>query len=260
MHPQRTQFRVELRLVVVLLVAGTILCAPLESPASTPFQPGEQLEFKVYFEFVLGGTAVMAVKPAEMVDGRSCILLESTARSTPTVDMMYKVRDRIRSWLDVPARCTRRYAKELREGSHRDEKLVEYFPEQRRANLTSDPTQPKKTIEVDSGMVDVLAAFYTMRQETLEVGKSLFIDVHDITKQYKLEVKVLGRERVEVPAGEFDCFVVEPLLKSSGIFRKEGSLQIWVTDDEYKMPVLMKSRLYFGRVWAKLTKFKRGIG
>jgi len=41
---------------------------------------------------------------------------------------------------------------------------------------------------------------------------------------------------------------VEPMLKSSGIFRQKGKLTIWLTDDEYKIPILMKSKILVGSV------------
>jgi hypothetical protein len=223
-----------------------------------PFHVGEKLEFKVYFEFVLGGGASMSVQGIEEIDGHRCLKFVSEARSTSTVDIMYKVRDKIESWRDIELGFSRRYAKHLREGKYSDDKLVEYKQEDSLAIMHKKTDKPGDTLAIIPPVQDIMSAFYYFRQCTLEVGKSLSIPLHDIDKQYVLEVKVLRKETIEVPAGTFDCFVVEPQLKSSGIFRREGSLQIWMTDDQYRMPVLMQSKLYFGRVWAKLVSYKRG--
>ena len=42
-------------------------------------------------------------------------------------------------------------------------------------------------------------------------------------------------------AGSFDCFVVEPITQSVGLFKHEGRLRVWLTADRLRMPVLMKA-------------------
>ncbi|MFC2150535.1 DUF3108 domain-containing protein [Calditrichota bacterium] len=225
----------------------------------SPIQVGERLDFKVYFEFVLGGDASMSVKKIEKIDGHDCFHFVSEAHSTRTVDMFYKVRDKVESWQDIDEGVSRRYVKHLREGRHKDDKRVEYNPEEAGALVYKGENDGEPdTVKIEGNIQDVLSAFYDVRRYDLEIGKSVNISVHDIDKQYVLEVQVLRKETITVPAGEFECFVVEPLLMSSGIFRKEGNLQIWLTADEYKMPVLMRSKLYFGSVWAKLVGYRRG--
>ena len=236
---------------------------PIYLPAETapdkmPYQVGERLDFKVYLGFVLGGDAHMSVEEIELIDGRPCYKIVSEARSTPTVDLFYKVRDRIVSWRDVSGNFSRRYDKHLREGHWKDDKRVEYKPENGITLLYKGSNEQADTMKLDGLVQDVLSAFYYVRTKDLEVGKSIWIDVHDIDKRYDLEVQVIRKERLNVPAGKFDCFVVEPLLMSSGIFRREGDMQIWISDDENKLPVMMRSKLYFGSVWAKLERYRLG--
>jgi len=230
----------------------------LAEKSQNTFKAGECLDFKIYFEFILGGKSRMAVEGIEEVDGYPCYHIVSTARSTKTVDMFYKVRDKVETWRDVKGGFSRRYSKKLHEGRYKCDKRVEYFPDDSTAFLYRKLEAPAETLNVIGTVQDVLSAFYEFRTLDLRIGKSDWIDIHDINKRYDLEVRVLRRETIEVPAGKFKCFVIEPLLKSSGLFRKEGIMQIWLTDDEHRMPVLMKSKLYFGRVWAKLVKYKLG--
>jgi hypothetical protein len=46
--------------------------------------------------------------------------------------------------------------------------------------------------------------------------------------------------------------VVQPFLKYEGIFRQQGDVWIWLTDDEYLMPVLVKSKIAIGTIDAVL--------
>ena len=77
-------------------------------------------------------------------------------------------------------------------------------------------------------------------------------------KQYHLEAKVLERETVNVEAGSFDCYVVEPITQSVGLFQHEGQLKVWLTADRLRMPVLMKSKILVGSISAELTDYKLG--
>ncbi len=245
-------------LTLMLMISLQVTTLQAQNNKDLPFKIGERLNFKIYFEFVLGGEARMEVEAVETVNGYPCLRIVSEAKSTRTVDNFYKVRDKIITWRDVESGYSRKYVKVTREGKYKDDKKVEYFPEVNRVALTRKADALPEMLILDKPVHDVLAAFYQVRLYDLEVGKPVFIDMHDIDKQYPLEVRVHRKERIEVPAGTFDCVVVEPLLQSSGIFRKEGSLQIWLTDDEFHMPIQMQSQLYFGRVWAKSTEFKRG--
>lgn len=241
--------------ILFWLWLGDLRGEPSSYP-SLPFSLGERLDFKLYLEFILGGSATMAVEGIEEVDGKPCYRLVSQAQSTPTVDLFYKVRDRIESCRDLNAGYSRRYIKRLREGKWKEDKRVLYKPEEGKVYLSRTEDALPETLKLTSPVYDILNAFYQVRTQRLEVGRSLYLDVHDIDKTYRLEVKVHRKEVVEVPAGKFNCFVIEPMLQSSGIFRREGSMLIWLTDDHRRLPVMMASKLYFGSVWAKLVSFK----
>jgi hypothetical protein len=82
------------------------------------------------------------------------------------------------------------------------------------------------------------------------------IDVYDAKKIWPLVVNIEKRETVKVPAGKFDCFRVEPILRQPGIFVSKGKkLQVWMTADAVHMPVLMRSEVFIGHVSAELVSY-----
>jgi hypothetical protein len=50
--------------------------------------------------------------------------------------------------------------------------------------------------------------------------------------------------------------VVEPFLRGPALFQQKGRVTVWVTDDEYRMPVLVKSKVVIGAVSAVLKSYK----
>ncbi|HDH58008.1 MAG TPA: DUF3108 domain-containing protein, partial [Bacteroidetes bacterium] len=97
------------------------------------------------------------------------------------------------------------------------------------------------------------------RLQPIEVGQSVYIQVHDIRKTYPLKVDILARETVETPAGIFDCIKVEPVLESAGIFKSKGRIFLWFTDDERRMPVILKAKVLIGSITAYLKEYKPGM-
>ena len=69
---------------------------------------------------------------------------------------------------------------------------------------------------------------------------------------------MLKKETVKTDAGKFKCIVVEPQFRGAGIFVSKGKdLKVWLTDDEYKMPVKMTVEVFIGSVSAELLDYKR---
>ena len=75
-------------------------------------------------------------------------------------------------------------------------------------------------------------------------------------KVYPLDVVFLGKERVSVSAGTFDCIILEPKVREGGLFKSEGSIIVWLTDDELKVPVKVKTKVLIGSIDAELTGYE----
>ncbi len=225
---------------------------PGRSPAIVP---GERLEFSVGWGPVKAGTAVMEIQGIRRFEGRLAYHVVSTAISNAVMDRIYPVRDRIVSLMDVNDLTTLYFEKHLREGRFRSDQSVR-FDHERGVAVYQDGEE----VELESASYDVLAAFYRVRAMPLEPGAEFLLDSFDNRKRYSISVRVTGRERVTVPAGTFDCIVLEPALKSGALFKHEGRLSVWITDDERRIPVLMRSRLSLGSVSVELTGYHRPDG
>lgn len=218
------------------------------------FGVGERLVFSVGWEFVNAGTAVMEIPEIVKLDGKKCYHIVSTAKSNKFFSLFFNVDDRVESFMDVHGLYSWRYDKRLREGKFKADVSMVFDQKNQLAIYDAG----KDTLEVPPHAQDVLSAFYFVRTQKLTVGRSIFVENHTDKKNYPLEVRVLRKERVKVPAGEFDCVVVEPILKTPGIFEQKGSLTVWLTDDEVKMPVLMKSKVVIGSIVTELTSYQLG--
>jgi len=183
---------------------------------------------------------------------RPCYLIVSTANSNKFFSSFYKVEDRVESVIDATGIYSWFFEKKLSEGSYRATKSYNFDQLNHKVYYDND------TLDIPFFVQDALSILYYARTLDLKVGKSIFIDNFTDGKLYPLELKVIQKETISVKAGKFDCIVVEPLLLSSGIFKHEGRLKVWLTDDQLKMPVLMKSKVLVGSISAELTDYKLG--
>jgi hypothetical protein len=221
--------------------------------APAPFGPGERFVFSIDYGPVNAGEASLEVRGLVETGGHACYLIESRASSNRFFSAFYMVRDRVVSHIDVQRLYSRWFAKRLREGDYRQNVEISFDQAAGKAHYADG-----RTFDTMPGIHDVLSAFYYVRTLPLEPGRTYHVDTHSSRKNYPLEVIVHGRERVKVPAGEFDCLVVEPMIIGDGLFQHEGKLTIWMTDDARRMPVLMKTKVKVGSIDASLKEFSAG--
>jgi Protein of unknown function (DUF3108) len=216
------------------------------------FGTGEKLTFTIGWKMVKVGEAVMEVNDVFDHQDRPVYKIRTLAKSFPFFDSFFQVRDTAESWIDVEGLFTWRFRKALHEGNY-DSNIDQDYDQTRNIVYSKDTI-----FSVPKYVQDVLSALYYVRALDLNIGDTIFLDNFSKINCYPLEVIVHAKEIIEVPAGKFKCIKVEPLLKAAGIFKHEGTLSVWLTDDRLKMPVLMKSKVLVGSIYAELTDYSIG--
>lgn len=232
---------------------STVVVKPVEREIdNVAFGVGEKFTFDINYGFINAGTATMEVANLIEYNDRPCYRIESRANSNSFFSTFYPVDDRIESVIDAVGMFSWRFEKNLREGNYRADRMYEFDPYKQLVFYQKD------TIETPPAMQDALSVLYYVRTQKLKVGQTIFLDNFTDGKLYPLEVRILEEETITVEAGTFDCLVLEPLTQSVGLFKNEGSLKVWVTNDRLKMPVLMKSKILVGSISAELTDYQLG--
>ncbi len=225
----------------------------LGAPAR-PIRPGESLKFTVQYGVIHAGYAYLEVPEIKDWGGHTVYSLVARAESNSFFSHIYKVRNRIESYWDKDGHFSRRYAENRHEGKYHSKQEITFDYVAREAKYDDGAM-----LAVPAEVQDALSSFYYTRTQPLPIGGSIVFDYHASKKTQPLEVRILGRERVKVPAGTFDCIAIEPMLKAGGIFKNKGRLVIWITDDDRRMPVLMKSKVLIGSISVVLTEMKPGV-
>ena len=247
------------RLFLALLVMGLTGAVLADAQGSAvaaqplPFAPGEVSRFSIRFGAIRAGSATLSVKDTVTIGGDLTYHLESRAQSSKFFSTFFKVDDIVESWWSVDRRVPVAFEQHIREGKYKKDESIRFDYGDSLAH--SSKGSPK---ELGANPQDILSSFYFVRASRLAPGDELMINSHSAGKRSELKVRVLKRERIKVPAGTFDCVVVEPMLKSAGLFKQKGKLTIWLTDDSRRMPVLMRTKVAVGAIEARLEEYKPG--
>jgi hypothetical protein len=248
----------------VTLAAALVALASLREPVALPFGPGERVTLKITYARLLAGRATASVSEGE-VDGRKVLRFVTTARSQGFFAWLFRFRvnDHTAADWDPESGCSLAIEKHLREGRAERDQRVRFDPVAGVAEV-EDRKIAEKRFEVEPCSLDVLSAFFVTRLRGVPEQGELTLPVFDNGKRYRLAVRFLGRERLDLPSPfgkKTPTIVVEPLLlEGTGLFVKEGRLKIWLTDDARRVPVRMRSKVAIGSVSADLEKYEAGEG
>lgn len=234
---------------IIILLA---LCSALYPVA---FKDGEKLTFKVKYGIVSAGEAVLEAK-SSTYQGNPVWHLSTTAKTYSFFDPFFKVRDKVESWWDKNTLLPYKYSKILQEGSYRQQR-IHTFDQQGRSTYYQkwsykDEAWTNEAQELPFTTQDMLSAFYSVRNLDLRPGKAVNVNITSDGRSVPTEIAVHRREKVQSIFGTIDCLVIEPRVKSDAIFKQSGNIQIWVSDDAYKIPVKLQSAVTFGSFVATL--------
>ncbi len=208
--------------------------------------------YNIYWSGIKAGEATLSYENTP--EG---IAITSRAQSAPFISIFYKVDDLSQSIL-APDGHPNKYTVKIREGSRKRDKVT-YFSAKSESNAqkviyTDKLNNERVEFNLEKQAFDPLSAAYEISRRKLRPGRSEYIDIFDNKKVYNTEVQVLGKERISTPAGEFDTILIKPLLKSEGIFIQKGEIYIWLTDDEKRIPVMIKSKVKIGSVTVQMVE------
>ncbi|HSU16394.1 DUF3108 domain-containing protein [Longimicrobium sp.] len=224
-------------LAAVVVLAGAGRMQEGARAARLPFASGERAEYQVKLGALSVGSGYVEIAGMETIGGAQTF--HARMRVSGGVPLA-RVDDRYESWIDAQGLFSRRFIQDVHEVRYRRNRTYDFDPARR--TFRRPDNGETGTIPTDKPL-DELSFMYYARTLPLEVG-----DTYTLTRYFKesgnpVVLRVVRKETVTVPAGRFRTVVVQPTIRTSGIFGEGGRAEIYFTDDERRIPVLIKSRV-----------------
>ncbi len=205
--------------------------------AEVPFGPGERLEYDVKMGVFSVGEATLEVEGVDTVRGHpSYHVSMSLEGGIP----LARVDDYFQSWLDAEMLISRRFHQQIREAGYESDRHYEILPEEGRWERTDADDGGEMTTNFP---LDDISFVYYVRTLDLTPGKEYRFDRYFKEDGNPVVVQVVGRDRIEVPAGTFETVVVRPVIQTDGLFGEGGEAELHFTDDEDHYLVYMRVKI-----------------
>jgi hypothetical protein len=214
---------------------------PGDDAAEVPFGAGEKSSFEVRFGSIKVGSGSLEVLGVETVRGREAW---HTSFNVQGGTFFYRVNDSYESWIDTQNLNSLLFIRQIEEGTRERGQNFEIIPE--RGIYIERTRQATKTYKTVTQPLDEGAFLYFVRTVPLKVGETYDFNRYFIPDRNPVRVTVLRKERITVPAGTFNAVVVQPVIKTKGIFSEKGQAEVWLSDDSARMLLQVKSKLSFG--------------
>ena len=111
--------------------------------------------------------------------------------------------------------------------------------------------------DIKPNCVDPLAMFYVLRTKELKGKKEIIVRVADAKACIDSKARIRQREKLKICGKKRRTILIEPELKGlRGVFKrsKNAKLQLWVNEDESRIPVKVASKVVVGKFYAVLIK------
>ncbi len=232
---------------------------------SADFETGEELNFNIEYLGITVGTASLIVLPTKVEQNNiPCLVFKSIAKSSPWINSLYPVDDKMISYFDPNLSRTLSSSKRVHEGKIHREYHAEYDYKSKSVNwwqkahkgsreeLKGDKTfRPKsgKTNDIPSNLMDILSILYYLRRSPTspKVGTYFSMTIYDDLQVVPIEFHILKEEIIEIELNSqkksFSAFKIRPYLSTSGFFQNDGKLILWISADEKRIPLRIESSI-----------------
>ena len=224
---------------LALSILGATAAAPADG--KLPFVVGERLTYDAKVNSISAGKATLSVEGLE------------TVRGAGTFHTIFDVRGRVlfkkfanhyESWFDTTTLVTMRHIQKTSDV----DKSYEFFPAKQMYVKNNDGIEnPSVSMPLDEA-----SFFFFLRTIPLEVGKTLTVERYYHAEKNPIVITIVRRERIKVPAGEFDAFVLKPVIKSNGLFSVKSDAEVWIANDAAHTILKLRSKLPLGTLYLEL--------
>lgn len=220
------------------------------------FAPGEKLTYKLKYSLmfsITAGEATFAVDTAVVKrEGKQLFHFYGIGKSASTFEWFFKALYRHDTYAETTTLRPTGYTHMRREGKYSFDDNVIYD------NAQSTIQGIKGKFEMKEPTYDILTAIYYARCLDVRKGEmNKFYPIPTFYEDgiYQLGVRMVGREKIHVPAGTFNCIKIQPRVIAGDVFKDESKMTIYVTDDDNYIPVRIESPIVVGSVRADLYEY-----
>lgn len=220
---------------------------------------GEFFRFRVHYGILTAGEATINLKATEL-NGKPVYHINGEGRTKGLSRVFFKVDDTYETYIDKENNQPYRFVRDIYEGGYTKDIIMDFDHPNQSVLVEDRKHKTEELYNLKNNTQDLLSSLYYLRnnieEEALVEGEFMDINVFFDKENYTMRLKFLGREVIRTPFGKVPALIFRPYVQSGRVFKEKESLTVWISDDDNKIPLLIKAELAVGSLKATLTDYK----
>jgi hypothetical protein len=245
--------------LLAVMFSGVVFSQALRKVSHQAFKRGEVLEYKASYGIIDAARATLTIKAEPvMVGKRSTYHVVGTGKSLGAFSWLFNVDDRYETFIDDQAIVPWVFLRRVHEGGFTMKRNIYFNHYKSTAKVKNVKNNSKKSYDTKPNSQDLLSALYFARTLDLQnavVGQEFTIPTFFDHENYPMKIKFLGKDKVKTDLGTFNCLRFVPLLQEGRVFKARESMTIWLSDDQNKVPIRLKTELLIGSIKLDLDSY-----
>jgi len=249
-------------LLMVFIVTSSFTGDPVKNdPCDTKnhvFGDGEHAVYKIYYNWNFVWISAGEVR-FDITETEEHYIVEAVGKTYKSYEYFFRVNDFYKTTIDKSTLLPVEFERKIEEGGYRHYNRIEFNQNDGTALSFTGKTEDNVTAQeypIESCMHDILSTVYFMRNMSFdmmdikdEFPVNMFID----DQVYPIKFSYEGKDEKKVDGiGKVDVFKISPELVGGVVFTNDAKMNIWVTNDGNKVPVIIESPISVGSIQAIL--------
>lgn len=218
----------------------------LTASSSYPFAVGESLTFNVSWAgFGSAARIEMQVADQGAFFGHQGLQLISRVQTIGQARSVFlELDNQYVAYVDGTTMLPHRLETSIKQGAKQSQQSVIIDQESRSARLTDD-----SSLSFNADCFDVTSLVYALRMRALPAGPKTKFTLMYGRELWEVEAASDDSEKVVVQTGSYDATEIELTARGKNKYK----VNLWLTNDKQRLPVLITAKLPFGEVRAELS-------
>lgn len=220
----------------------------------------EKLVYKGYYNWgiiwVQAGWVEFSLEQSDKYPKAEKLL--AVGGTLPSWDWFFTIRDTLQSHHDAETFMPYEFSRKAHEGNYH--KTFDYKFNYNDSIVIGEIHRFGKykrldTIPLRPQTYDMLSVAWMIRELDFErYKKNDLIPIRILidSKIYELYVRYLGIDKSKIAGRRQECYVFSPLLVEGDVFKGGENMKVWVSRDEYRLPLMVEAKILVGSVKAIL--------
>lgn len=224
------------------------------------FQQGEIMVYQLFYNWKFVWIPAGEVE-FKVTETDSTYDLFVTGITYESYENFFKVEDYYRSSIDKETLLPIFFRRDISEGSYvrydsidfnyQDSTLIEYI------GKNKNELKPH-VYQMEDCTLDLVSLVYKLRNlKEEEIKKNINMNLFFDKELYDLDLRFLGEEKKKVKSiGTVSTLKYSPEVVVGDVFTEKDKMDMWITNDENRIPVMIESPIYIGSVKAILKSYE----